>query len=92
MASGTIKTQSMSITGQLSALGTSVYLSYPSGYTINNCVVVGLMVELATNVWIASNYDNVNQVDAVLFETQIAVGAKNAQVANHNFRLILAKI
>ena len=92
MASGTIKTQSMSITGQLPALGSNVYLSYPSGYTVNNCVVVGLMVELATNVWIASNYDGANQVDAVLFETQIAVGVKNAQVANHNFRLILAKI
>lgn len=97
MASGTINASSGKfavVRGTLSSIsGDWIYIAYPNGYNVNNCIVIGKMIETATNEWFDFPYSMQGNLycGCALTSASIQVSTNDGNMLGKNIRVVLMR-
>ena len=95
MASSVIKNYKpmQALTGTTGAVGAGVSLAYPSGFTMNNSVIIGLQFKNPSeNLWRTMGMVNENiacAISAIMTPTEILVVPRNSMAENSQFKVSL---
>lgn len=97
MASGTINALSGKfavVSGTLSSTsGDWVYIDYPNGYNVNNCVVIGKMIETGTNEWFDFPYIMQSNLycGCALTSAKIQLSTNDGNMLGKKYRVVLMR-